>query len=290
MTADPGITAADVLAALIDRDSREMIDLTFGEEAALVSADGRTVDDILLEALRAGLIEGDRGEGDGSAAWWSRVRLTVHGLQDLGQWPPAGREWADGLWNDRYWGNRPRPLLRRLLDDPPHGDFYFMPLGVDGDAGWLDWTALLLLREAGLVSGGVSDGGLDTVRVTPRGREALDPTPRDPLDQAEAELRNGARVDAIVTAVEGGLGSRIRAIAAHRGVATDHPDGHPLKLSMINNQLKVDGAYDETVRAEVESWLKIRNGLAHATDESITAARVEAVLTSIRVFLDEHPA
>lgn len=64
MTADPGITAADVLAALIDRDSREMINLKFGEEAALVSADGRTVDDILLEALRAGLIEGDRGEGD----------------------------------------------------------------------------------------------------------------------------------------------------------------------------------------------------------------------------------
>ena len=59
---------------------------------------------------------------------------------------------------------------------------------------------------------------------------------------------------------------------------------------MINNQLKVDGAYDETVRAEVESWLKIRNDLAHATDESISAARVAAVLTSIRVFLDEHPA
>jgi hypothetical protein len=24
---------------------------------------------------------------------------------------------------------------RRLLDNPPHGGFYFMPLGGDGDAG-----------------------------------------------------------------------------------------------------------------------------------------------------------
>ena len=290
MTVDPRITAEEILAALTDRDSREMIDLTFGGRAAMFNANGRAVDDILLEALRGGLIVGDRGEGDGSGAWWSRTRLTVHGLQDLGHWPPTGREWAEGLWDNGYWGNRARPLLRGLLEHPPHGDFYLMPLGTDSDVGWLDWTALLVLREAGLVSGGVSDGGLDTVRVTPQGRKALDPSPRDPLDEAEAELRNGARVDAIVTVVERGLGSRMRAIAAHRGIATDDPDGHPLKLSVINNQLKADGVYDEAVRAEVESWLKIRNGLAHATAESITAARVAAVLTNIRVFLDEHPA
>lgn len=149
VVAHPAVNVPDVLGALVNRDSRSPITLTFGEDADLLPADSRAVDDALLEAHRTGLIEGDRGEGDGSVAWWSQVRLTVRGLQHLGQWPPAGREWADGLWEDGYWGTRPRPLLRRLVDGPPPGDFYLKPHSADGDAQWLDWAALLLLRDAG---------------------------------------------------------------------------------------------------------------------------------------------
>lgn len=126
--------------------------------------------------------------------------------------------------------------------------------------------------------------------MTPQGREALDPTPRDPLDQAEAELRNGARIDAIVTAVEAGLAPRLRAIAARLGIATTRPDGQPLRLARINDEVKAAGGYDETVRAQVDAWLKLRNDLARATDAAISSARVAVALAGIRVFLDEHPA
>ena len=78
--------AQEVLDALIDRDSRQSITLEFDAPAELIAdASGRAVDDVLLEAKTKGLIVGDRGEGDESIAFWSRVRLTAAGLRVLGQ-------------------------------------------------------------------------------------------------------------------------------------------------------------------------------------------------------------
>ena len=83
-----------------------------------------------------------------------------------------------------------------------------------------------MLGESDLIAGSLTDDCIDTLRVTAEGQQALDPRPRDPLDHALAQLRGGARVDAIVTAVELGLGQRLKLLAASRDVASTHDDGH----------------------------------------------------------------
>jgi hypothetical protein len=183
-------------------------------------------------------------------------------------------------------------LVLRLRDEPPpHGFYVREGLGDENPEPHLEWTALLVLIEAGLISGRVSPEGVDTLRVTNEGTQALDPSPRSPLDIADAELRSGARVDATITAVELGLTPQLRAIAARRSLPTSHSDGHPLKLSRINNTLRSDGAYTEADRTQVEAWLKLRNDLAHPHGAAaVTDARVASVIAAIRVFLAEHPA
>jgi hypothetical protein len=102
------------------------------------------------------------------------------------------------------------------------------------------------------------------LRLTAEGLKALDPTLREPLDHAVVQLRTGARVDAVVTAVELALGTRLKQLAAGRGVAVTRPDGSPLRFSALNNDLRAAGAYDESERTQVEAWFTLRNDLAHA--------------------------
>jgi hypothetical protein len=278
--------ATETLSALVEHDSRQTIELDFDAAADVApDATGRAVNDVLLEAERRGWIVGQRDEGDGSIAWWSTLRLTVDGLRGLGDWPPAGREHELGVWDDGHWGAR--PLLESLHAKPPAHGFYLTPVGEETTR-WLEWTAALLLLEAGLISGRIGDDGVDTLRITPEGAHALDPTPRNPLHVAQAKLRSGARVDAIITAVLA-LGGRLKEIAADRGVPVTHTDGRPLTLMKLSVNLREAGAYDETDRAQIEAWLKLRNDLVHPDGTAVGDARVAAVIQSIGVFLDEHP-
>lgn len=163
------------------------------------------------------------------------------------------------------------------------------PIG-EGSESWQEWTALLLLSQADLLAGCESESGIDTLRLTAAGQRALDPSQRDPLDEATAKLRTGARVDAIVTAVERALGGRLKQLAANNGAATTRPDGSPLNLNGININLRGAGVYGEADRAQVEAWLKVRNDLAHAHPTVPSDARIEAVIAGIRALLDDHPA
>lgn len=138
----------DVITRLVDRDSRITIELPFEAHIEWADARGREVHDALLESRDDGHLVGEPGEGDGSIAWWSTTRLTVEGLRVLGDWPPLGREWDQGPWDDGYWGQRARPLLKRLHDEPPYAGCYLKPIGTPGEE-WLDWTAALLLVEGG---------------------------------------------------------------------------------------------------------------------------------------------
>ena len=292
MIALPGLAsahAAEVLGALVERDSRNGFTLTFAEPSELVpGVSGRDVDDALQEAERARLIEGERGEGDGSVAWWSVVRLTAAGLRLLGQWPPPGREYEPGAWDAGYWGQRARPLLQELHDTPPAHGYYFKPIW-EPVGRWNDWTVLLVLVDADLIAGQLDAEGLAGARLTAAGLQALDPTPPDPLVQAITQLRSGARVDAIVTAVELVLGGRLKQLAANHNVPTTKSDGSALTLARINIDLRGAGVYDEPDRAQVEAWLKVRNELTHANTLP-SDQRIETVIDGIRVFLDEHPA
>jgi hypothetical protein len=217
------------------------------------------------------------------------VRLTAVGLRLLGHWPPPGREYEPGAWDTGYWGRRARPLLEQLRDAPPAHGFYEKPIGEPSER-WNEWTALLVLGNADLIAGSLDPESIAGLRLTAAGLHALHPAPPDPLVQAIAQLRSGARVDAIVTAVEFVLGGRLEQLAATHQVSTTKPDGTALTLSRLNDELRRAGVYDEADRAQVQAWQKVRNDLAHAHTTVPSDARIEAVIVGIRVFLDEHPA
>jgi hypothetical protein len=279
----------EILEFLAESEGLAPLILPFDEAIDWAGASGREVDNALLEAQAEGLLTGDRRQGDGSNSRWFSTRLTVAGLRELGQWPPAGREWEDGPWDEGYWGTRARPLLQRLHEQPPLDGFYLKPTEED-EEGWRDWSALLLLGQTELIAGSLQSGGIDTLRVLPAGREALNPAPRDVIDDARAKLRTGARVDAIVTAIERGLGARLRELAAKHGVEASGAEGQHVALGRLNNALHTAGVYDESDHAQISAWLKLRNRFAHGEDDAISDERATSALDGVRVFLDEHSA
>jgi hypothetical protein len=97
-------------------------------------------------------------------------------------------------------------------------------------------------------------------------------------------------VDAVVTAAESALVPRLRELATARGVATHQQDGQPLKSATLNTDLRKAGAYDKAQWAQVDAWLKLRNAVAHAQDQTVTDGQVATMLAGIRVFLNDHPA
>lgn len=145
-------------------------------------------------------------------------------------------------------------------------------------------------RPADLIAGSVQSGGIDTLRVLPAGREALDPAPRDMIDEARAKLRTGARVDAMVTAIERGLGARLRELAEKHSLEPLGGGGRHIALGRLNDALHSAGIYDDTDHAQVAAWLKLRNRFAHGQDDAISDARAASAIDGVRVFLDEHPA
>jgi len=108
--------------------------------------------------------------------------------------------------------------------------------------------------------------------------------------QADAQLRNGARVDAVFHAFEFGLCGHLRELAKEHRVPTTRPDGRPLNVSRLNDDLRKAGVYGEADRAQVEAWSKLRNDLAHPkAGTTVGDSRVDATIAAIRVFVEEHP-
>lgn len=286
----PESTLRAVLQALIDRDSRLSITLEFDDLAELVEVSGREVDDALLEAVGADLVEGQRSPGDGSIAWWSQLRLTVAGLRSLGQWPPASQGGRPGPWTQGTWGRSAEPLLRRLHEDPPADRFYLRGGLGDPDPGpQLEWQTALLLVEAGLLSGSVSEEGIDELRITRAGLAALSPRPSEPLVIAEEKLDAGAPVDAIITAVERVLVPKLEQLGARHDVPVIEQADRPVRAARLNDRLRAAGTYGKADHAQVDAWLKLRNDIAHGADaDAFGPGRLRAVIIGIGAFVEAH--
>jgi len=281
-----------VLARLVGRAHEfEPVTLVEGEPSDLFSGlAGEEANELLRDAQHEQLIEGERIDY-GDRQLWSQLRLTVHGLRWLGEWPPPGLEPQLGPWEDGYYGRVARPLLIELRDRPPHDDCVVAPVWGVPDEEWERWRTLILLGEADLIDARPSAHGdsLDEVRLTRRGRDALGSGERNPLDTAIRKLRIGSKIEAVVIAVESALGPRLKALAAAAGVPTTHGDGRPLRLAQINNGLGSAGVLTETERTVVESMLKRRNDCGHGNAERVSYAQAEVVIAEARIFLEEHP-
>jgi hypothetical protein len=210
-------------------------------------------------------------------------------LRWLGEWPPPGLEHHSGPWDDGHYGTVVKPVLVDLRDQPPRHGLEIAPVWDMAEEKWERWRALTLLREAGLIRGRVINSeSLDDIRLTPAGRQTLDPSERDPLDTAARKLRTGSKIEAMIIAVEKAVGPQLKDLATAAGLPIEN-NGRASKLSAINNQLKAAGVLTESDRVVVESMLKRRNDCSHGDDERVSYAQAEVVIAEARVFLEEHP-
>jgi hypothetical protein len=280
----------EVLLWLLDHDSRDNLTLALDESApykCLPEMTGRELDAALQQALHDGHALGDRKDYAGSIRLWTRTRLTAKALRDLGEWPPAGGEYRAGPWDDRRWGRVSKPLLAELAERPPHGGVVSKPVGGGDPDGWQRWMDLLRLREAGLIHGKEVGMGLQDIVVTRQGKAALDPPGDDPLIRARNDLDRGAKADAVTAAIDEALKPVLQNLANVHNVSRTKDNGKDLHLAGINDGLAKAGAYDESHRAEVYSWIAVRNIIDHGGGATVRDRRVERLIEGVEGFIEE---
>lgn len=280
----------DVLLWLRDHDSRDNLTLILDEPApydGLPEMTGCELDAALRQAVHDGRIVGNRKDYSGSIRLWTRVRLTPKALRDLGEWPPAGGEYRQGPWDDRRWGRISRPLLAELVERPPHGDVVVKPVGGGEPNGWQRWTDLLRLREAALIQGKEVGMGLQDIVVTRQGRDALNAPADDPLTRARNDLDRGAKADAVTAAIDGALKPVLQELADTHSVSRSKTNGKDVHLAVVNDGLAKAGAYDESHRAEVYSWLAVRNIVDHGGGAAVRDGRIDRLIEGVEGFIEE---
>lgn len=273
----------NLLLRVLDRDPDEGFELALTEPTAWLddsSISSKEVDLLLQEAEHRALLEGERGEGDGSVSWWSNVRLTVEGLRRLGEWPPAGGGRVTGPWGEGLWGRVDRPLLEELEDNPPHADFELKPVGGATPAERERWRALMRLFSAGLIGGGLQEDGLDALRITIEGRQTLE-GPIGPLDRALVELRRGAKADAMTAVVDEALADLLRRLAVAKGLPAKQ-NGKEIRLNNLADQLRKAGVFQRDSHAEIEMCLALRNETDHGRGANVSETRIERAIETVR--------
>lgn len=282
----------DVLLWLRDHDSRDNLTLVLDEPApypGLPEMSGSDLDAALHQGVHDGHVVGI-SKNAGSIRLWVRVQLTVKALRELGEWPPAGEEYRQGPWDDRRWGRVSRPLLAELLASPPYGGVMIKPVGGDDPDRWKRWTDLLRLREGGLIQGTEVAMGFQDIRVTRQGTDALDPPTDEPLVRARTDLSRGAKADAVTAAIDGALKPILHTLADNYGVGRAKPNGKAEHLAVVNDRLAKAGAYDESHRAEVYSWIAVRNIVDHGGGATVRDRRIERLIEGVEGFLEEISA
>lgn len=241
-------------------------------------------DQILSELQDELLVEGERRLGDGSICWWAKLQATVLGLMTLGEWPLQGAEHTAGQWDNGYWGEVAKPLLREYADAPPRSRFVFRPVMGEPEKKHIEWRAAQLLLRAGLIrgSGGGGGEGIPDVALTEAGRRALEGRPMDALDRATVELRRGAKAEALVAATEEAMGSCLKALSKQHGIATVNDKKRDVALATLGEQLAAKGVISSDVRAEISAYLQLRNKAVHGEAATVEADRIARAIEGIR--------
>jgi hypothetical protein len=105
------------------------------------------------------------------------------------------------------------------------------------------------------------------------------------MTQARQRLRDGARTDAIVVAVDEVLKPFLFQLASEHGVPSTTPRGRATRLANLNDLLRKAGVYGMGDHDRVSAWLHDRNDLAHARGEHISDDRLAQTLDGIEVFV-----
>lgn len=251
---------------------------------------GEVLDESLREACSDGLISGERTDY-GSQVVWAPIEVTALGLRFSGHWPPAGREHHDGTWSNGLWAAQALPVLRKLRD----GEYAHEYL-----SGWYGGISADKLREiaaanelvrAGYIDADVQDGGaLSQMRLTRAGRDVLDPTPRDPVDDARQRLRTSP-TDAVVHAVEVALGQRLRELGQRHGLIPADAEV-AVQLSWLNDQLTGKNGpilYGKPFKKMIEAVLDARNEYAHGRGDTVPPTMAAWAIETVALLLEALP-
>lgn len=245
----------------------------------------------LQDGVEEGLIRGEVHGGDGSVAFWVGVGPTLGGLRYLGEWPPHGKTRQKGPWDAGLWGRVARPVLEHLAQSSaqereviwkPAWTETTSPMG--GVAPDAYWAAVMYLLESGLIDARLIDGGIADVRLSFAGEATLSGTPQDPLEVAEADLRQGNLVQA--AAYVGNLLDReLKELAIRYELQLRDDRGREKLLGPLNDELKRAGAYGEIDRAYVQGWLAVRNAAVHNRVDEIDPMHVQTMIEGMRSFV-----
>lgn len=221
---------------------------------------------------------------------WFRVVATPAGLRFAGEWPPRGREASPGPWRDGHWGHHVLPALTWIRDDAPQWIGGLHGGNPDDERARLA-TLDLLINEGYIAADQQPHLALAEPRLTEAGREILTPTIRTPIDEAVHRLNQGDKVDAVIHAVEIGLGDRLKALAATYGTIEPLDGDTFRKLSTLNDQLgsKTNNVYAQRWRVTIESALKLRNEYGHGRGDVMSFEDARCLIDMVAMILRHVP-
>lgn len=126
--------------------------------------------------------------------------------------------------------------------------------------------------------------------MTAAGRAALDPAPRDALDEARLKLRT-SQTDAVIHAVEVALGDRLRVLGRAHGLVPVETDAFK-QLSAINDGLAGRNGpklYGKPWKNVVDAVLGVRNEYGHGRGDALPQEVATWVLATVELLLQILP-
>lgn len=260
-----------------------------GRSEPTVGLDDGQLDDALREAKARSFLTGERTDY-GSAITWNRIRLTAAGLRFSRQWPPVGREHHHGPWEAGHWGSQARPVLQKLKAGVYRHEFLpGLDSGTSDERYWEILSAHELLADGYLTANQQDHMSLSDMRLTQSGRDALDPQPRDAIDEARQRLRTSS-TEAVIHAIEVGLGERLRKLGAEHDLVPTDPNVHQA-LSRLNDQLTGTGRqlYAKPWKKLIEALLDVRNEYAHGRGSRLPDTAAGWAIDTVEMVLGALP-
>lgn len=134
------------------------------------------------------------------------------------------------------------------------------------------------------VQGDIQDGYLLTLRELVHA-EVFE----DYLSMAEHLVNNGGYKDAAAVIAGSTLEEHLRKLCSKHGITitTQRPNGstEPKKASVLNQDLRTSGIYNQLEWRQVDAWLDIRNKSAHGEYVEYSQSQVEHMIVGIREFM-----
>ncbi len=109
------------------------------------------------------------------------------------------------------------------------------------------------------------------------------------LDMASHLQQEGYK-DAAAVIAGSTLEAHLRELATRHAVPTTASNGKPKKATVLNDDLKAAGVYNEAERKAVAAWQAIRNDAAHGDYDKYDHKQVRWLIDTVTDFIGRHPA